>query len=77
MVRFSVGLDLGSQQVALAVYDYARKCSVPLEVDNNKGRALRPKVLVALQDLERATKAKNATLASPATAASSSVAWNG
>jgi hypothetical protein len=39
MVRFSVGLDLGSQQVALAVYDYARKCSVPLEVDNNKTMA--------------------------------------
>ena len=36
MVRFSVGLDLGSQQVALAVYDYANQCAIPLELGGDK-----------------------------------------
>ena len=36
MVRFSVGLDLGSQQVALAVYDHARQCSIPIEIGGDK-----------------------------------------
>ena len=30
------GLDLGRGRVALAVYDYARKCAVPLEIDSSK-----------------------------------------
>jgi len=36
MVRFSVGLDLGSQLVALAVYDYSKQCSIPLEIGGDK-----------------------------------------
>jgi molecular chaperone DnaK (HSP70) len=36
MVRFSVGLDLGAQQVSLAVYDYARQCSIPVEIGGDK-----------------------------------------
>ena len=36
MSRFSVGLDLGSQQVALAVYDHSKQCSIPLEIGGDK-----------------------------------------
>ena len=34
--RFSVGLGLGSQQVALAVYDHDKQCSIPLEIGGDK-----------------------------------------
>ena len=36
MRKFSVGLDLGSQQIALAVFDHERQCSVPLEISGDK-----------------------------------------
>ena len=36
MVQFSIGLDLGSQKVALAVYDYVRKCATPVEIGGDK-----------------------------------------
>lgn len=36
MGKFSIGLDLGSQQAALAVFDHTRQCAVPLEIDGDK-----------------------------------------
>ncbi|KAJ1479044.1 hypothetical protein T484DRAFT_1815747, partial [Baffinella frigidus] len=34
--RFSVGLDLGGAQISVSVYDHARRCSIPLDIDGEK-----------------------------------------
>jgi hypothetical protein len=33
--RFSVGLDLGGAQISVSVYDHARRCSIPLDIDGD------------------------------------------